>query len=185
MSKTLKQIISEMSEHPMSTFGHPWEFDEYLLNNVIGQRDSELFYQHIYLDDNYEYSAQLDYDDNGVIFADIYLCKEISAYSRELHEAEMRLPEREFIKYSIEHEYPEAKFRFEVPLERGFSDTPKKADTRFCYLDIRIAVDDKLSEMLGKSKLQPWELKSAIIASGMANDFPDGELDEIVDIIAA
>lgn len=187
---TLKQIHQKALELNKKDFDELDLLEHFqVLNEDLALLDDERVH---YVDDNPEYCVIWRFENFGTLVADCYSDKEIDQVSdkREAIFKERIKNRKDYENYDDilievvnENPFPDKKFTVDVLDTRGFSDSSNRTDTRLSWLDVGIATDEAISKHLGKHKMQPWELRSAMFSSGMVEDFNMSE-DEIEDVIS-
>lgn len=180
-----------------------WELDDTMqvptrtLDDIVFAESPEYLW-------DVEYNVSYEFDEQGVLMAQCYpfaAVDEMKQKREQMFEAEWSnygLDELRGTDYSralmkLENDvmeavpFPEPEFTVEVPLTHGYSDTSRRDETKFSLSYINLATEEAIREHLGIKKVQPWELRDMMQATGMISDFgmEAEEVDELIEAVCA
>lgn len=119
---------------------------------------------------DFPYTVEFDISETtGHVIGHVYDCEEHKAWQFAYWERLQRSSAMSF-EENLNDTTPwpdiKEKFVFDVPLTRGYSDTPKRDDVYVnSDLDMEMAMDEYFAEREGKQKIYPWMLKELMPAS--------------------
>ena len=139
---------------------------------------------------DFKYAVEYEMTDHGILMIHTYLWKEVEELEKKRslwirRNYDRTLSQIENINRCLAATGDiKEQWQCEVLLTRGYSDTPKRTDTELSSLDIDIATREAIEQHEGVHRLQEWELRSALSASGIIDDLHMEET-EVDDLIAA
>lgn len=139
---------------------------------------------------DYKYAIDYEITDKGVLMMHTYLQSEVDDQIKKYNEWMEANEDHSLYDYENHRRCMEAigevkeQWSCEVPLTHGFSDTPKRIDTKFTNLDIDIATREAVEQYEGVHRIKEYELRALLQSSGIINDLHMEET-EVDDLIAA
>ena len=180
-----------------------WDLDRtmqvpsHVLNNIVFAEAPEYLW-------DVEYNVSYEFSEQGVLMAQCYPFSAVDEMKekrekmfRELWDERglFDLCGSEYSRAMMKLEgdvmaavpFPEPEFTVEVPLAHGYSDTSRRDETKFSLSRINLATEEAIREHLGIQKVQPWELRDMMQATGMISDLgmEEEEVDELIEAVCA
>lgn len=158
------------------------DIETYDFINSHGCAKTEHVFDSVFYQDCVGYRVEVELSENGHIVAHAYDYQEMGKYFNEWASLRVKcdfgeITFEEFLEKKPE--CPEEKFHFDIPITRGYSDSPSRNDTKLTHLDVDCAIEEYIREKEGKQKIHPWMIKGLMPASELG--ISDEEYDSLME----